>query len=169
MTNLPFHTLAALRTVIGYLGEQAQFAWWSSAFFAPGSAAFLSPIFGRTQVPAQATGVTRAAALVHDERIGVGRVYHLFRLPEDVEQGIHRIFLDPAISHRIMALVADREAALAYLRTQAGSIAADGIGPTPVGTVHELRRSQPWHTVAAHYVHGFAQQTEVYPYFTDTL
>ena len=84
-------TLATLRILVGYLGEREQFGWWQSAFFAPGSQAFLAPLFARTQLLAQCNGVTRAACLIHDERIGVGHVYHLFRLPEDMEQGLHGI------------------------------------------------------------------------------
>ena len=93
-TNL-LETITKLRLYIGYLGEKDQFGWWVSSFFAPSSNAFFEPLFGRTQYLAQCNGVTRAAALVHDERIGVGHVYHLFRLPEDLEQGLHRELHDP--------------------------------------------------------------------------
>ena len=86
--NLIEH-VASLRTVVGYLGEREQYAWWQCSFFGPGSKTFLAPVFGRTQVLAQAPGHARRP-LIHDERIGVGEVYHLFRLPEDMEQGIHR-------------------------------------------------------------------------------
>jgi len=96
MLNLRPEFLATLRATIGYLGEREQFAWWQSSFFDQGSSAFLTPVFARTHVLAQVAGVTRAAALVHDKWIGVGDAYHLFRMPEDVEQAIHRALHQPA-------------------------------------------------------------------------
>src|SRR5215212_10212064 len=66
MNATQLEALTTLRTVVGYLGERDQFAWWQSSFFAPTSRAFLAPVFGRTQALAQYAGVSRAAALVHD-------------------------------------------------------------------------------------------------------
>lgn len=73
METTQLQQLAILRTVVGYLGERDQSAWWQSSFFGPSSRAFLQPIFARTELLAQYNGVTRAAALVHDDRIGVGQ------------------------------------------------------------------------------------------------
>jgi len=83
--------VAAMRAAVGFLGEKEQAGWWPSSFFGIGSTAFLSPLFPRTHFLAQCQGVTCAASRKHDERIGVGQVYHLFRLPEDIEQGIHHL------------------------------------------------------------------------------
>jgi len=66
-------TLVKFRLAIGYLGEREQFGWWQSSFFTQGSDAFLTPIFGRTKALAQCNGVTQAAAIIHDERIGTGK------------------------------------------------------------------------------------------------
>ena len=52
-----------LRTVVGYLGEREQYAWWQSSFFGPGSKTFLAPVFGRTQVLAQCAGVTHGGGV----------------------------------------------------------------------------------------------------------
>ncbi|HSN74074.1 MAG TPA: BrxE family protein, partial [Anaerolineae bacterium] len=131
----------------------------------PGSRAFLSPLFGRTQLLAQCNGVTQAAALVHDDRIGVGQVYHLFRLPEDMEQAIHRFLNDEAACGRLEAQVADRTDALAGLRTMAGQASIAGVGPALVGATGELRNMNAWSTVAAHYLHAFEQSVQVFPYF----
>uniref|UniRef100_UPI0039B77F6C BrxE family protein n=1 Tax=Pseudomonas sp. P1B16 TaxID=2986074 RepID=UPI0039B77F6C len=78
-------TIAELRVLVGYLGEQ-QPAWWSSQFFSPTAAAFLGPVFARSTTLAQYQGVTAAAARKHEEHIGEGRTFHLFRLPEIFEQ-----------------------------------------------------------------------------------
>jgi len=161
-------SLTTLRTVVGYLGEREQFGWWQSAFFAPGSQAFLAPLFARTQLLAQCTGVTRAAALIHDERIGVGHVYHLFRLPEDVEQGIHRILNEDEVCAHIEARLTSRETALASLRELAGRQEIAGLGPTRAGATSNLRSMEAWSVAVAHYLHAFEHGSQVYPYFTDS-
>lgn len=159
--------LAKYRTVIGYLGEKEQFGWWQSSFFTQGSQAFLSPLFGRTQTLAQCNGVTHAAALVHDERIGVGHVYHLFRLPEEMEQGIHQVLHDPALGSALKEVIASPYTALDYLREQAGAEAPVGVGPIRIGKVEALRDQKTWQAVASAYLYAFEYQTPIFPYFTD--
>ncbi len=159
--------LAILRAVVGYLGESNQHNWWPSSFFAPTSHAFLTPVFTRTPVLAQCTGATSAAALVHDRLIGVGRVYHLFRLPEDLEQAIHRALYDPDLCARIMALTANKDAALTHLRTTAATAVSLAVGPTFVGDAMTLRSPDAWSKAAAYYLHAFEQNTQIYPYFVD--
>ena len=161
-------SLATLRTLVGYLGEREHFAWWQSAFFAPSSQAFLIPLFARTRLLAQCSGVTRAASLIHDERIGVGHVYHLFRLPEDVEQGIHRILNEEVVCARIEAGVANQETALASLRELADRQVIAGLGPTRVGATSNLHSMDAWSVAAAHYLHAFEHGSQVYPYFRDS-
>jgi hypothetical protein len=164
-----FETLATMRAVVGFLGEREQHNWWQSSFFSAQSRAFLAPVFGQTQLLAQATGVTRAASLVHDERIGVGRVFHLFRLPEDVEQGVHQTIQQPAAAQRVATVVAHKEAALQYLQDVARTTSATGVGPTHVGNERSLRDARTWRTVAAQYAHAFTTGDEVYPFFMDQL
>ena len=159
--------LATLRAVVGYLGEQEQHAWWQSSFFAPGSQAFLAPLFGRTQVLAQINGVTCAASVIHDEHIGVGNVYHLFRLPENIEQGIHHALHNPELCEQIAPLVVSKESAMAYLRNAADSIVREGVGPTHIGNTHDLRDPDHWSVASAHYIRAFNRGAEVYPYFAD--
>lgn len=160
-------TLAQLRAAVGYLGERDQHGWWQSMFLSAGSTPFLAPVFGRTLVLARCAGTTQAAVLLHDERIGVGRVFHLFRLPEDMEQGIHHALRDPAVAPQIAATIASPDAALAYLQAEARSATGSGVGPTQVGAKTELYERKPWRTVAAHYAHAFRAQAQVYPYFTE--
>jgi len=142
--ELPFFaSLAQLRAAIGFLGEREQNGWWQSTFLSAGSRPFLAPVFGRTLVLAQCAGVTQAAALVHDGRIGVGRVFNLFGLPEDVEQGIHRVLRDTKVGQQIAPIVASPEAALAYLQSEVRSAVGSRVGPTQVGSAHDLRERKP--------------------------
>jgi hypothetical protein len=167
METLLLDNLAQLRTVIGYLGEKEQYAWWQSSFFTEGSSAFLSPVFSRTQILAQCNGVTRAAALFHDERIGVGRVFHLFRLPEELEQGIHQEFQNARLEEVIRKITSGKESALEFLRKT--SVPTDRIkdGPIRVGEIKALYDNTTWNIVAGHYLVSFETQKEILPYFRD--
>ena len=150
------------------MGEKEYFNWWPSAFFTQGSQAFLDPLFPRTRLLAQCNGVTRAAALVHDERIGVGQTYHLFRLPEEMEQAIHRTLQQPAFAARFSGGVT-REGLLIQL----GQLAAPGqthaVGPMRVGSRKDLDDLDKWKQVAGLYLQAFRQSTKIFPYFTNEL
>jgi hypothetical protein len=154
--------LAKLRMTIGYLGEKDQFAWWQSSFFTHGSDSFLSPLFGRTQLLAQCNGVTRAASLIHDERIGIGVVYHLFRLPEDIEQNIHKKL------HEIQTLniLSNKETALSYLRKYSSKLDQPSIGPTLIGDKTLIHNIESWKKLSGFYLYAFENAVEIYPYFS---
>ena len=74
------------RMLIGFLGEKHQESWWGSAFLNNSSITFLKPIFPKTTILAQYSGVCKAASIVHDDRIGIGKNYHLYRLPDSIER-----------------------------------------------------------------------------------
>ena len=88
MNQPHLNNVLAMRCLVGYLGERAQFAWWPTAFYEPSSRLFLEPVFAKTSRLAQYHGVIEAARRLHDEHLSVGS-YHLFRLPEEVEQDLH--------------------------------------------------------------------------------
>ena len=79
-----------MRHLVGFLGEQSQFGWWPTAFYGSSSRLFLEPIFSKTSTLAQHYGVVEAARRFHDEHLSVGS-YHLFRLPEEIEQDLHEM------------------------------------------------------------------------------
>jgi hypothetical protein len=169
MENHLFESLATLRSVIGFLGEQAQYGWWSSAFFSSSSRAFLNPVFPRTPNLARYTGVTHAAARVHDERIGVGRVYHLFRLPEDMEQWMHKFVQDNTLWQEITPLLSSKEAALAYLRDVADTSSYFDGGPIRLGALQNLKESSSGAALASCYLYGFEKEEPIYPYFAGVV
>ena len=162
-TNLP-KAIANLRLLVGFLGEKDQFTWWRSSFFTSSSSAFLSPLFHRTQLLAQCNGVTRAAALVHDDRIGVGHVYHLFRLPEDLEQGIHQALQELESGYKIPKAA---EQGLEHLRESALQVNKTGTGPVRVGAISDLYSIDAWKQVAGQYWNAFQEAREIFPYFAD--
>ena len=162
-----FEDLAKYRILIGYLGEREQYGWWQSSFFTTGSNVFLSPIFSRTQTLAQCAGVTRAAQIIHDERIGVGNVYHLFRMPEDIEQGIHRALNLPRVETSTPSYTANKQAALDAIKKNITAKPASDVGPVRIGNTKQMRDPKTWQLVLAYYAHAFEQSVEIYPYFSD--
>ena len=167
MTSEELETLVCIRAVVGFLGEKDQHAWWTSSFFSKSAIAFLTPLFPRTQVLSQTAGVTAAATVLHDDRIGVGQVFHLFRLPEDLEQSIHRTLHDPAAGIRIGKLVSTAESTLDGLKVIAVVKTKASPGPLRVGDVYDLRDPSLWKNVAAIYAEAFESGRQVFPYFAD--
>ena len=167
MESAQLEQLAVLRAAVGFLGERYREGWWPSSFFDDGGEAFLGPIFARTRVLAQYQGVVEAAAVVHDERIGVGNVFHLFRLSEDLEQALHRLVHEGAVAAQIAEHAATPEAALEWMRQFGDGESRDGLGPVRVATLSGIRDMTAWRAVATHYVSGLTGHNEVYPYFAD--
>ena len=160
--------IAQYRCQIGYLGEREQFGWWQSSFFTQGSNSFLSPLFGRTQFLAQFNGVSRAAALIHDERVGIGNVYNLFRLPEDIEQGLHQVLHSSELEKKIREIIISKESAVNYLREQSKDTGSKSVGPTRVGNTKQLRSLKNWQSISALYLSAIEKSLEIFPYFSDT-
>jgi len=158
--------LALLRAAVGLLGEQAQSPWWTSTFCGTSGKAFLSPVFPRTHVLAQLQGVTSAASLVHDEGIGVGSVFHLFRLPEDLEQGIHAVAIGEAVQE-IADVMRSADSATRLVETFSNGTSKDAWGPVNVGPLLALRQTASWRDVAAYYFSAFEGQRKIFPFFSD--
>lgn len=156
--------LIRLRTIIGYLGEEEQHNWWPSRFFSAPSTAFLAPVFSRTQSLARLTGVSRAASRVHDEYIGVGAVYHLFRLPESLEQHIVAHLQQEQDQFKVPTA---KEEALAWLQEYAAETPSTTVGPVRIGDIQQLQDEEHWEMAAAHYLYAFQMGERTYPYFRD--
>ena len=127
-----------MRLLVGYLGEKDQFNWWPTTFICSFSNLFLSPVFPRTTLLSQYHGILEAARRLHDERIGVGSVFHLFRLQEVHEQELHGILSDdgPSLS---MESFASMDSALSALQK-----IADGDTSASEGPETSLKQIGPW-------------------------
>jgi len=164
MTSEQIIQLALLRVAVGLLGEQSR--WWSSTFCGANARAFLDPIFPRTQVLAQFHGVSAAAGAIHDERIGVGNAFHLFRLPKDLEQEIHSLAGGLAVG-AIADAMRGADSATQFIRQSAASVCKDAVGPVKVGEISALREASSWRDVAARYLGAFEGCRETFPFFAD--
>lgn len=153
--------ICRLRMLVGFLGEKGQANWWPSAFLAGTSSQFLTPVFGASTMNARLVGVTEAARRVHDAAIGVGQAFHLFRLPETVEQEVHRMLSESSD----LELVSSTDEALQSLEALAPAATDPRSGPVHVGTLSALTGRKWIPQVAAHYRAAFAGEVRRYPYF----
>ena len=156
-------TLLQMRMLVGFLGERAQCAWWPTAFYESSSKLFLEPVFSKTSRLAQYHGVLEAARRLHDEHLSVGS-YHLFRLPEEVEQDLHAIVQSSAGEDLANPAPKGKEAALDELKRLAATSSSSSVGPTAVGSIKDLDSTDTLKAIAAAYLSAFNQNAKTYPY-----
>jgi hypothetical protein len=161
------HKLVGLRLSVGLLGEREQAGWWPSIFLGRHAPTFLSPIFGSKTRMAQYHGVIEAACRIHDESIGVGRVFHLFRLPESIEQLIFSAFQEGRVPEEVTGCCDSKEAAEGMLARLVNGPAAARPGPIRLGDAGMINSPDGVALVAATYRAAFHAGIRCYPYFTD--
>lgn len=154
-------SILKIRQLVGFLGERAQFGWWPTSFYESSGRLFLEPIFAKTRHVAQYHGVTEAGRRHHDEHLNVGS-YHLFRLPEEVEQDLHMLVQDEDEESLLTALCHDKQAALDALIAMAGAAEKEGLGPVAIGTVTDL--AEHLSDMAAIYSLAFKSDAQSIPY-----
>ena len=159
--------LTQLRVIVGYLGEKSQFDWWPTEFYASTSEAFLSPVFSRTASMTRYHGILEAARRLHDEHIGVGRAFHLFRFPAVIEQAIHEELLRNGIDEVIQRDLSSNEAACTALDALSDSSTSRSEGPIQIGDVSDLGSKSWMGKTAACYLNAFNNGTKCFPYLTD--
>jgi hypothetical protein len=152
-----------LRFLVGFLGERSQFGWWSTAFYEASSRLFLEPVCSKTFRLAQYHGVLEAARRLHDEHLSVGS-YHLFRLPEEVEQDLHGLMLSKEGEEIAAQVPQERDAALNALKTASTNSPKLSEGPTAVGNIKELDSPAVLKSIAGAYLSAFQQNARSYPY-----
>ena len=157
--------LIQLRAIVGYLGEKEQYDWWDTNFLSPTGLQFLSINFPRSAFSAGVNSVTTAAMRLHDERIGKGGVYHLFRLPSAVEETIHGELLqmDPAV---IKEMISNKDKALNSIETLLSTKATVPEGPVQVGRLKNIMTDFAVGELAMHYFDAFKNGKQCFPYFT---
>lgn len=161
-----FNGIIKLRMAVGCLGENADGNWWSSSWSAATAYAFLSPIYGGHTDVVRYHGLVEAARRVHDTHIGVGRVFHLFRLPERFERRLHDE-LSKGKASETTAIIRTREDAEAFLEEIGTTISASVVGPVHVGCPADLARKDWLIDLAGRYLAAFKNSTQVFPYFAE--
>jgi hypothetical protein len=152
-----------LRIVVGYLGEKSQNNWWSSSFLSPASLNFLTPVFSKTTPLAQYNGVCRAASLVHDEHIGLGKHFHLYRLPDAIERRISTHYQEKPSEEQTPASF-EEATALSFLEQFASKQIEQNDGPVIVGEYDDKHIESLLRHAASHYFKAFTDGYRCYPY-----
>jgi hypothetical protein len=156
------------RILVGFLGERSQFSWWPTVFFSAPSRSFLEPIFSKTVNLARYHGVVEAARRHHDEHLNVG-CYHLFRLPEEVEQDLHIMVKDSVLDEFIGEALVSSESALMALGQLAAGHSRSAEGPTLIGRVSELDTNAIVRQLAGVYATAFREDKRAYPYLLNSV
>lgn len=156
-------TLLQMRMLVGFLGERTQCAWWPTAFYEASSKLFLEPVFSKSSRLAQYHGVLEAARRLHDEHLSVGS-YHLFRLPEEIEQDLHVIVQSSEGEYLASQVPPSKEAALDALMKLAATGSASSVGPTAVGSIKDIDSADTLKAIAAAYLSAFTRDAKTYPY-----
>ena len=163
MIDSKLPTLLQMRLLVGFLGERAQFGWWPTAFYETSSRLFLEPVFSKTSRLAQYHGALEAARRLHDEHLSVGS-YHLFRMPEEVEQDLHAL-VQSSVGEEIADKVPqNKDAALDALKRLAPEGNKSSEGPTAVGSIKDIDAPAVLNALAGAYFSAFSQNAKTYPY-----
>ena len=163
MATTSLTVILKMRLLVGYLGERAQNSWWSTSFYEQSSRQFLEPVLTRTSQLARYHGVVEAARRVHDEHLNVG-VYHLFRLPEELEQDLHSQVQGYEVDEFTRTVMHNNESAINALKDLAILITPNTIGPKAVGEIAEVKSANTLKIISAEYLSAFDRNEKVYPY-----
>jgi len=162
--NGPVNNIIRLRLLVGFLGEDRSARWWDSGFLDSTGCRFLSATFPRTFLVAGIRSATEAARLVHDSQIGRVGVFHLFRLPVDMEDRLEVHLAEVPDSWAKPAL-SDRNDALIELRQFAESRISAPKGPVQIGVPGKILTTASVSELAAHYESAFSGGFQCFPYF----
>jgi hypothetical protein len=167
MQKESFDNLVLMRLVVGYLGEKDQFNWWPSTFLNETTKKMLEFTFPRTAFLAQYEGVSASAAKVHDERIGVGETFHLFRFPEFLEKSLVNRLQTKSEEVSFKSAILSKEKALEVLTTLAGRASLVDEGPVNIGGINDNEWNLSINKIASSYLTAFSNDKQAFPYFRD--
>ena len=158
-----FGQIRQLRLAVGFLGERSQHRWWDTTFLNATGLRFLELVYPRSSSSAALTSASEAACRVHDERIGRGRVAHLFRLPSDAEARLRRHL--PSLSVDEVLRLCSGNASLDLLTSVAGTAKTPNrVGPIQIGSLAEAGEGGTLVALASAYLTGFRANIPVFPY-----
>ena len=167
MKNDVVKLIVELRLLVGFLGEKSQNNWWVSNFIGTSSEAFLAPVFSRTTMLARYHGVCEAAMLVHDEHIGVGANYHLYRMPDSAERAAAKALADADFQQQLIAILINSESAQTRLSSLATSDTGKDEGPVVLGSYADSDLQKLLRQAARHYSRAFKEGYKCFPYMRE--
>lgn len=158
--------IVGMRCLVGFLGEKSQFSWWPTSFYDGASIRFLEPVFSRTAPIAQYNGTVEAARRFHDEHLNVGS-FHLFRLPEEIEQDLHEAVQTEPPEFFALEKMHDRDTALDALWKSDADKPMSASGPILVGKTEAIRSSAVLDDISKIYRTALISDNRVFPYLAE--
>ena len=150
--------------LIGFLGEKQQASWWDSSFLSASSKSFLAPIYPNSVAVAQYSGICKAASIVHDKYIGIGKHYHLYRLPDSIERSLLKCIQDQKFSESLAQNLAEKDAAINRLQ-ELGKVSIDKAeGPVAVGDYSDENLNALIKISRSHYINAIEIGYKTLPY-----
>ena len=163
------YTLLHLRILVLTLGEVPHAGWWKSRFLSSTGLSYLSRLYPRSSFAAAVRSATRAARAVHDSSIGIGSVYHLFRLLPGIERQMDETLreTETELEVRFTPLLGQPERLLEELRLLGGQhpVTRTAVGPLHVGVLREAGEMDWVAQLASVYYAAFRDGVKVFPYF----
>jgi hypothetical protein len=158
-----------LRTLVATLGERTSPPWWRTQFFTEFGVRALTRVFPRTAASAALNSVLIAAREDHDKRIGIGRRYHLFRLPASIEHAAILLMSEEAFAEQTATTVSKGQDDLIHeLATMThGRKETPAEGPIRLGSSGSIAEVAGIEGLAAHYGLSFQTSRRAFPYFDD--
>ncbi|MEM1155840.1 MAG: BrxE family protein [Pseudomonadota bacterium] len=167
MNNDVVKLIVELRLLVGFLGEKSQSNWWGSNFIGTSSEAFLAPVFSRTTMLARYHGVCEAAMLLHDEYIGVGANYHLYRMPDSAERAAAKAIADTNFQQQLSDVLGSSDAAQQRLGELAATDTNRVAGPVVLRGYADADLNQQLRQSASHYSRAFKEGYKCFPYMRE--
>lgn len=152
-----------LRRLIAFLGEKNQFNWWSTSALSPTGAKYHSMLFPRTSGLAAFNQTTQSACNHHDQSLSRSHSYHLFRLPNELEESIYRGASNSLPGPSDLT----QETALSELEALAGESDYNADGPIQLGGLGQIRSSKSIESIAGYYLEAFRSGKTIIPFFAD--
>jgi len=156
--------LFTLRKSVSFLGEKEHFSWWQTNILNSVGLKFMQTNYPRTARNAALEAVGLAATKEHDEKIGLGRVYHLFRLPHELQESLHQLSLE---REKDISFPSSKDEAIEDLKSISNEILSVEPGPCQIGTKKTIRSSFGVQEIAKHYLSAFTTNVKCFPYFSD--
>ncbi len=173
ITNNPEQELSflvfRLQALVLALGESADPAWWKTGFMNETGLRFLERIYPRTFLSAAVCSAGKAASNIHDRAVGRIGAYHLFRLPESLENEISRMPLETnqAFLSTLRDALGRPERLMELLIQICGRVEREGsFGARRMGTDRDLMTIAGIKKTAAVYYQAFMENKLSFPYFT---
>ena len=95
--------------------------------------------------------------------------YHLFRLPEEVEQDLHALMQSSVGEDLASKLPKSKDAALNALKLLGLTNSKPGEGPTAVGDIKDIDSTDVLSAIAGIYFSAFSQNAKSYPYLVNLV